>query len=300
MPIQLLEKQLGWISNFADFVSLDEIISIRDPDRWKVAITLDDGYQNNLSLAVPVFERFEVPVTWFVSTKFIESDELPWWDLVDFMLHEVQSTLKIETKDTEHIFDLSKTQDQTHFRLQCRNWFQKAPSEIANHVRAQIEDSVGEKLPQNAFGTRREVIEASQSSLLTLGGHTVSHPNLASLPASEARLEIREGKEKLETWTSQSIRWFAYPYGGREHWNDRTKQIIREEEFDGAVTTHRAYADQGADQFEVPRLTVPNNRSLWQAKAWILAMNTCRELYRLKQSWIDGVSVYTSQEDVGQ
>jgi peptidoglycan/xylan/chitin deacetylase (PgdA/CDA1 family) len=247
---------------------------------------LDDGYRNNLTLALPVFERFNVPVTWFVTTKFIEDEKLPWWDLVDYLVRVAQPTLTIETKYSRSSFDLSDREDQPRFRSQCQRWFQKAPVDLANRVRRQIDACIDEDLPSNAFASRQEVIEASRSRLITLGGHTVSHPNLARLSTSDARREIREGKETLETWVNEPIRWFAFPYGGREHWNARIKQIVREEGFDGAVTTVRAYVDQGADQFEVPRLTVPNTRSLSKTKAWILATNTCRELYRLKQKTI--------------
>jgi len=287
VPIDLLRSHLRWLSQFANFVTLDEIFRSGRTKGWKVAVTLDDGYRNNLSLALPVLEQFEVPVTWFVSPKFVKNDFPPWWDLVDFTARVAQPSLTIKARHSRYSFDLSNEQDKACFRLQCRRWFQKADSETVSRVRHQIESSIPGELPRNAFASRQEIVEASRSPIVSLGGHTVSHPNLARLSASDIRHEIREGKKQLETWTGEPIRWFAYPYGGREHWDERTKRIVREEGFDGAVTTVRAYADQGADRFEIPRLTVPNSRSLWKLKAWILATNTCRELYRLKQNWIE-------------
>jgi peptidoglycan/xylan/chitin deacetylase (PgdA/CDA1 family) len=287
VPVDLLKSHLRWLSQFAEFVTLDNILHSPQAEEWQVAVTLDDGYRNNISHAFPIFEQFEVPVTWFVSPKFVENDLLPWWDLVDFTARVAQPTLTIQTRNLRCSFDLLDEQDRTCFRLQCGRWFQKADPDTASHVRHQIENSIPGELPRNAFASRQEIIEASRSPLVSLGGHTVSHPNLARLSASDIRHEVRKGKKQLETWTGRPIRWFAYPYGGREHWDERTKRIVREEGFDGAVTTVRAYADQGADRFEIPRLTVPNSRSLWKVKAWILATNTCRELYRLKQKWIE-------------
>lgn len=284
MPINLLKRQLDWLSQFADFVSLDEIIAIENPHRWKVAVTLDDGYRNNATLAIPVFEKFGIPVTWFVATKFVENSDLPWWDLVNFMVCVARPTLSIEVGDSQYSFDLLDARHRTNFRAQCRQWFQKAPADTAKRVRRQIEESLPD-VPNNAFADRQEVIEASRSPLVSLGGHTVSHPNLNDLSPTEAHREIIKGKEQLEAWTAQAVRWFAYPYGERTHWNSDTKRIVEDAGFDGAVTTVRAYADQRKDRYEVPRLTVPNTRSLWKTKAWILATNTCRELHRLKQNW---------------
>lgn len=287
VPIGLLQSHLRWLSQFADFVTLDEVLRPGRATRWKVAVTLDDGYRNNISLALPVFKQFGVPLTWFVATKYVEDDLLPWWDLVDFVARKTQHTLTIQTGKSQYSFDLSDEEDRTCFRLRCRRWFQKADPDTASHVRHQIENSIPNGPPSNAFASRQQIVEASRSPLVSLGGHTVSHPNLGRLSASDIRHEVREGKKQLESWTGDSIRWFAYPYGQREHWDGRTKRIVREEGFNGAVTTVRAYADQGADQFEIPRLNVPNSRSLWKTKAWILATNTCRELYRLKQNWIE-------------
>jgi len=285
VPVDLLESHLNWLSHFADFVSLGEIVRPSSSRGWKVAVTLDDGYRNNIALGLPVFEEFEVPVTWFVNTEFVESDDLPWWDLVAFMTRVAQPTLAIEDRGDRYIFDLSEIYDRECFRAHCKTWFQKESPETANRIRHQIEQGIPGDLPRNAFASRSEVVEASQSRWLQIGGHTVSHPNLALLSDDDARREIIQGKEQLEKWTGQPVKWFAYPYGGREHWNERTKQIVYEAGFRGAVTTIRAYADQRTDRFEIPRLTVPNTRP-WKMKAWVLATNASRELYRVKQNWV--------------
>jgi peptidoglycan/xylan/chitin deacetylase (PgdA/CDA1 family) len=288
VSVDRLRSHISWLSQFAEFVSLNELVRSSGTEGWKVAITLDDGYRNNLSLALPVFAQFGAPVTWFVSTRFVESDDLPWWDLVDYAARVARPLLTIETSDRQYRFDLRDAQHRRRFRKQCGQWFMWASQVATNRIRHQIENSISASPPSNAFADRKELIKASRSPLLDIGGHTVSHPNLAHLSTPEVRREVRKGKEKLETWTDQPVRWFAFPYGGREHWNGRTKQIIQEEEFDGAVTTVRADVDQAADRFEIPRLTLSDTRSLWKTKAWIFAPNTCRELYRLKQNWVDG------------
>lgn len=283
----LLESQLSWLAEFAEFVSLDKIISRSRSKNWQVAVTLDDGYRNNISLALPIFERFEVPVTWFVSTKFVDGDHLPWWDLVDYAARVARPTLEIDTGKKRVSFNLANSSDRGSFRSRCQWWFQKAPTSVVSRVRREIETGIPGGLPSNAFAKPSEVKQASKSPWLRLGGHTVTHPNLSRQSPGDVRREIKEGKEKLESWTGRPVKWFAYPYGGRQHWNECTKRLVREEGFDGAVTTVRAYVDERTDRFEVPRLTVPNTRTLWKTKAWILATDTCREAYRLKRKLID-------------
>ena len=45
-----------------------------------LAITFDDGYRDNFENARPVLERLGLPATFFVVSRWIESDAWPWWD----------------------------------------------------------------------------------------------------------------------------------------------------------------------------------------------------------------------------
>lgn len=48
------------------------------PDR-ALAITFDDGYQNNLLFAAPILKRIGVPATFFVTAGFVDGRVTPWW-----------------------------------------------------------------------------------------------------------------------------------------------------------------------------------------------------------------------------
>ena len=65
-----LARQLRYISNFAEFVSIDDALTIsateQAPDGRFVCVTVDDGYESGHSLMTPVFEEFGVPGAFFV------------------------------------------------------------------------------------------------------------------------------------------------------------------------------------------------------------------------------------------
>lgn len=44
------------------------------------AITFDDGYRDNARNAAPILKEFGLPASFFVSTNFIDSNVVPWWD----------------------------------------------------------------------------------------------------------------------------------------------------------------------------------------------------------------------------
>ncbi|HEY0430730.1 MAG TPA: polysaccharide deacetylase family protein [Pyrinomonadaceae bacterium] len=64
------ERQLQWLARWRHVVSLDETIS-SSPRRRLVALTFDDGFQDNLTVALPLLEKFQLPMTLFVTAGFL-------------------------------------------------------------------------------------------------------------------------------------------------------------------------------------------------------------------------------------
>ena len=72
----------------------------------------------------------------------------------------------------------------------------------------------------------------------TIGGHTLSHCNLAEARDSgQLRYEIAEDKLRLERITGRKIEYFAYPSGAYHNPEIDVTEILRECGYRGAVTT---------------------------------------------------------------
>ncbi len=68
-----------------DLIHLSEVPSrLRERiSRRFVAITLDDGYRDNLESALPLFREFEAPFTIFPCTGFLNRTNILWYDLLE-------------------------------------------------------------------------------------------------------------------------------------------------------------------------------------------------------------------------
>jgi len=63
-------QQLRWLSRWRRVVPLVDTLSAGSDRR--VALTFDDGYRDNLTVALPLLERFQIPMTLFVTAGFID------------------------------------------------------------------------------------------------------------------------------------------------------------------------------------------------------------------------------------
>lgn len=74
LSTKAFERQLDWLSQRFDFVSLTEAqwrLQEKTSHRPSVAITFDDGYADNCEFAIPLLLRRAIPFTYFVSTDIL-------------------------------------------------------------------------------------------------------------------------------------------------------------------------------------------------------------------------------------
>jgi peptidoglycan/xylan/chitin deacetylase (PgdA/CDA1 family) len=69
----LFEEHIGWLRAHCRVTSLDDLVAEAGTGPT-VAITFDDGYEDNHTYALPILERFGVAATFFVTTGFIDRD----------------------------------------------------------------------------------------------------------------------------------------------------------------------------------------------------------------------------------
>ncbi|MGH8801977.1 MAG: polysaccharide deacetylase family protein, partial [Casimicrobiaceae bacterium] len=69
------DQMLGWIASWFNVLPLDEAVRLRSEGRLPpraAAITFDDGYADNWSVAVPLLLRHNLNATFFIATGFLD------------------------------------------------------------------------------------------------------------------------------------------------------------------------------------------------------------------------------------
>ena len=77
------EQFVRFFGRFFDVVSLTNVLDRLESGkdlRARLAITFDDGYRGNATIAAPILERHGQRACFFVTTDWIGGDHVPWWD----------------------------------------------------------------------------------------------------------------------------------------------------------------------------------------------------------------------------
>jgi peptidoglycan/xylan/chitin deacetylase (PgdA/CDA1 family) len=237
-PAGKLEWALRWLKqDGVEFVSLDEMVTRLDepPERPLAAFTFDDGYADNLTHALPVMERFAAPFTVYVTTGMITREIDAWW----FSLAEL-----VRAQDTVELPEVG-------LRFDCRDRTSKQRTfraiEAAIHkdfsLLAQVRAAIAKSGIDCATLVDKEALDTEQlrrlahHPLVTIGGHTTTHRNLAQADATAVEWEMAANRKFLEETTGKPVHHFAYPFGHARACGAREADIARAVGFRTAVTT---------------------------------------------------------------
>jgi peptidoglycan/xylan/chitin deacetylase (PgdA/CDA1 family) len=75
LPLDLFTRQMEELASSKRVLALDDAVAALgrgDGQHGQVAVTFDDGTADFADIALPVLERFNIPVTLYVATEFIE------------------------------------------------------------------------------------------------------------------------------------------------------------------------------------------------------------------------------------
>jgi peptidoglycan/xylan/chitin deacetylase (PgdA/CDA1 family) len=92
--------------------------------------------------------------------------------------------------------------------------------------------------------------------LVEIGGHTVTHARVASLPPDIARFELQACRDRLIERLGIPVRHFAFPYGRSGDCSVRDFAIARDAGYASASTTRKGLVLHGQDPYSLPRCTI--------------------------------------------
>lgn len=165
-------KQMEVLSNH-QVLSLAQAVRCEKPR--SVAITFDDGYEDNLLEAAPVLLEYEYPATFFIVSG--EPHTPFWWDIVS-------------SRNLTDRYDEFLSMDPAR-----RDDLLKPASDLPRRL------------------NRDQIRQLGKLERCEIGAHTVTHPLLSRLTTTQVARELQECREDLERILKKPVTSFSYPHG---------------------------------------------------------------------------------------
>lgn len=257
MHARRFDEICGWLTGWFNVLPLDLALQRMQagtlPAR-AACITFDDGYADNLHVAMPILLRHGLPATFFIATGFLDGGRM-WNDTIIETVRACQAP----------VLDVSELGLGSHARSTLAEQ-QAAIAALIGQIkyrpvaeRISLTEDIAKlanvQLPQNLMMTSAEV-KAMRQAGMQIGAHTVSHPILAKLTDAQAAAEIGDSKGFLEELLGERITVFAYPNGKPgEDYTPQSVEVVRSLGFDAAVSTQWGASRKGDDPFQIKRFT---------------------------------------------
>ncbi|MEO5808153.1 polysaccharide deacetylase family protein [Devosia sp.] len=225
-----------------DIVSLDEAIArLQAPQKGRafVVFTFDDAYRDNLKYALPILRRQECPFTLYVPTKLVDGVGEVWWQALEDIIARQQGVAIAGDGESE-IFDCA-TLGEKQAAYAALYWrMRKMPEPDRVKLIRDLARDYGLDLDQHCRSLImdwQELRTFAHDPLCTIGAHTVHHYELAKLPIDQARAEVVQSVDILQSQFGRAPRHLSYPVGGPLSAGQREFDLAREIGLKSAVTT---------------------------------------------------------------
>ena len=110
-------------------------------------------------------------------------------------------------------------------------------------------------------------VRAMAGGGVTFGSHGTSHSRLKNLSSERLVEEISGSKQKIESAIGAPVRFFSYPYGTSEDFDETTKSRVREAGYEAAFSAAFGTNRQGGDRFALKRIGIEASDTLFTFKA---------------------------------
>lgn len=245
IPVQAFRRQMEYLQRYFRVLPLREAVKELVSDeirRPTIALTFDDGYQNNHDVVLPILRDLGLPATVFLVADLIGSDDTLWFCRLN---QAVTLTRCGKLSWRGHEFPLVTREERGKTSALLQNFLKGLPhddmlagvEDILLRLGSNPQEPIDRGSPYRMLDFQA-IRAMAQSGLIDFGAHTNSHMILSRAP-NQARLqaEIMNSIQDTGPLAGTSCRTFAYPNGGPEDYGTEDTRLLEKMGIDVAVTT---------------------------------------------------------------
>jgi peptidoglycan/xylan/chitin deacetylase (PgdA/CDA1 family) len=268
LPAATFARQMRFLARHYQVVPLAEIVAMATGRRpWldrAVALTFDDGYEDNHRVAWPILREYDLPATIFLATDAVETGRPVWLNALHFaVMHTRRTRLELppELPGAERTVALGAPAQRRAVALRVMDQLYDLPPEPRLALTQQLLRALDvnpEGLSPRPSMLRMlswdQVREMVADERVTFGSHGTSHSILSRLDDTSLREELATSKAAIERETGSLVQHLAYPNGQPGDYDARAARYLAELGYEAAVTMSPGLVTARSALFELPRI----------------------------------------------
>ncbi|WP_422123864.1 polysaccharide deacetylase family protein [Planococcus sp. X10-3] len=259
-----LEKTIRYfLDNNYDIVSIERAHAILtgkvQVERKFAVFTFDDGYKDNYTIAYPIFRKYNVPFTIYVTTCFPDKTALIWWYALEELVKKSEN-VEFHFEGKNYQYPVLTQGEEKDASSALREFILSLDVDQQTSLFTLLFD--GNSIDLRQFSNDMtmdwaEIEELSGSELVTIGAHTINHHNLRNLDVKSVRQELNDSKKEIERHIGKPVEHFAFPFGSENEVGLREFKIAEELGFKTSTTTRCGNIFPSHSQYTncLPRIT---------------------------------------------
>lgn len=269
VPRKRFAAQLDYLGQHYRILALDA--ALRELSGGGLAqptacITFDDGYRNNLTIALPELARRRFPATIYLATGLIGTDRRIWTTEVELLLEQTKRAFVDLSAIGLGRQALGTLADRRAAGLAVKERLKLLSHAEREAALAAMREALAVTRPDDggalALLDWEEVRALRATGLVTFGGHSVNHEILSSLADADVDAEVRGSVRKVAALGDGASATFAYPNGRRRDFDARAVEVLRSEGCVAAVTTISGLNTRATDPYALRRVVVGDRETL--------------------------------------
>lgn len=235
-----------------------------DSARDLLAFTMDDGYRDNFTVALPLLKKHGASGTVFVESRAVEERKMSWMHRYFLVCHERGERWFTEeyarrTKDAPTKEKLLAVLDSESARGSLYDLKRVLKYEADQDDREQTTLDVLVAAGRTDADIAPAYLEWGQIEQMDregieFGAHTIHHEILSRLDTDRKRREISESTRALRAHVRGAVTTFAYPFGRPWDYDEECFELLREEGYVCACAAIDGTNDPGVDRWQLRRL----------------------------------------------
>ena len=254
------ERHVRYLAANYTVLPLPEVVDYlgraRTLPRNTVAITFDDGYADNLE-AARTLHRHGLTATFYLTAGCLADGEPFWPSEIRWLVPAVAGpVLRIVPDGPPVELSVTTAENREVAIRTLTRLFKSRPIPVREAMREQLRRAANAPA-ESRFMLRWDEVAEMQRLGMTIGAHTMTHPNLPSAGLDAARQEIIGAKARLERELAARVTMFSYPNGGAERYETpELRRVVADAGYAAATTSRNAFAGAGSDLYALERIEV--------------------------------------------